>query len=127
MAQLQFLIREEEKSSVAAIEPRQDDRPPQNPTKIVLSKRGAPQVVAVAKPIIGIGGIVPEVVEQRAVELVGPGTRDDRDLPSGHPAILGGIARGLNPELLQCVDRDEAVGAPGCVESRQGAVDVVAE
>src|SRR5262249_47470699 len=58
----------------------------EGPAKVVLSQRCLRQAQLGLEPIVGIHGIVPQVIKYCAVELVTSGTTYDLHLTSGYAA-----------------------------------------
>src|SRR5262249_40805256 len=79
------------------------------------------QTVEVHKPIPGVEDVVPEVFEHGAMKGVASGASHDCDLRAGSAPELRRKRRGLDAELLQGVDRDQAIGATSGAERGQSS------
>ena len=86
------------------------DRPAEHAAEVVLVFLRLRQTLSLDEIVRRIERVVAEVLEHRAMELVGAGTRHDGDLPAGRPAEFRRVGRGLDPEFLHRVDRHQAVG-----------------
>src|ERR1700686_4140638 len=62
------------------------------------------------EPAVGVQGIVAQVVERSSVILVCARARLKRKLASGAATVLCGIGGCGSAKLLECINRDEAVG-----------------
>ena len=80
---------------------------------------------AVAEEVVRLEIGVAEELEQRPVDVVGAGFRDDVDVGAGVAAIARVVGRGLNLELLQGVRIGNAdAGVDAAIRADAGAGEV---
>src|SRR5262249_7303207 len=94
------------------------DRATDHATKVVLMFLRFRQPQTLHEVVSGIERIISEVFEDRAMELIASRSRHDRDLAAGHSPEFRRVGRGLYLELLQCVNRDKAIGSALSAETR---------
>ena len=109
--QAQALVRKEEKRLIL------EDGTANHPAKVILAERRFDQRRRI-KIISRIEEVVSQIVERRAVELIGAGFRRNRDLGSGSSSEFWSIRRSLDSELLHGIHRYESVSAASGSESR---------
>src|SRR5260370_39752167 len=87
------------------------DGPAEDVAKVVLAFTRFPSGWdrIVVEPTIGIERLITEVVKDRSVPIVGPGSRNHRELGTGVAAVLSRIGGAFNAKLLQGIDRDESL------------------
>src|SRR4029079_12863384 len=94
-------------------ESRQQNWTTENETEIVLSRRWLREPAGIIEPIVCFENFVPEIVESRPVKPVCSGARDYLHLRARSAAEFRCIARSLNLEFLQSVNRYQIVCAAG--------------
>ena len=73
MQQAESFIRDEKEGLVLAmIQVRNPYRPSKRPSEVVLSERSNWNAQIIVEPIVGIEGIVPQIIESAAMPLIGP-------------------------------------------------------
>jgi signal transduction histidine kinase len=81
----------------------------QHAAEIVLAQGGSRQATGVREPVVGIQLVIPEIVERGSVKGLRPGFRHHGYLRAGRAAVFWRESGGLNPELLQRIQRYQAI------------------
>ena len=105
--QTQAFIRAEEEKLVA------QDGASHNSTEVVLLNDAARFAGSVEIPVIGVEHRVAKVIEPIAVEFVGSGAGNQRNLPAWCPAKLRSKAGSGDTKLLEVIERDQIVVSAG--------------
>src|SRR6266536_1502777 len=89
---------------IASTKSRQEDGTTKGTTKIILSFFWPGLAGSVCEPIVGVEDVIPYVIKQRAVKLVGSRARGHRDLATRLTTEFSCVDRSLNFEFLQRID-----------------------
>src|SRR5262249_42147790 len=94
----------EEKSAIAAVIVRQQNRAAEGPAELVLPELGLGPAGEVGDEVVGVELVVAQELEGRAVEFVGPRLDGDVHGVAGRVAVFGREIAGLHLEFLHGVD-----------------------
>ncbi len=73
----------------------------------------------IRKPVIGVEYVIAKIFERSAMKGVGTGLREHRNLRTWAPSEFRSEGRGLNAELLECIERDQIAHTAQCASSRE--------
>jgi hypothetical protein len=94
------LIGTENECAVSPVISRQNDRPPETTTKLVLNQLRPPPG---RKEVAGVQIVVPQKLEKTAMELVSSRLAHCQEDAAGRAPVFGAHGVGEYPEFLECV------------------------
>src|SRR5882762_2014191 len=104
------LIRKEEKRLVlSGINARYPDRTAQGSSKIILTEGGFSCSKEIIEPVVRVKSVVSQILEGCTMPLICTRASHERELPAGRAPVFSRIGRGLNPELLESIYRNQTL------------------
>src|ERR1700679_676608 len=118
----QPLIRvEEERLVLPVVNFRHKQSPTERSAKVVLMHARTGHTVIIVEPVVRVHRTVAQIIERAAMPLVGARARVEGELPAWRASIFSGVSGSRSPELLQRINRDQALCGAQCSFRRRRA------